>query len=87
MADNERVPSIGEVLEVLATYRIQLVEERGEQKVKNLPISDEWGAGRTAMTLILQNPGKWDYLLDNEETRDGAYKIALSFLQETADEA
>tara|TARA_Y100000310_G_C20519256_1_gene732818 strand:- start:633 stop:881 length:249 start_codon:yes stop_codon:yes gene_type:complete len=73
MVDNERILSVGEVLEVLATCRTQLVAERGEHCVKNLPISDEWGNGRTSATLLLKDPECWKHLLEDEETRNSVY--------------
>ena len=82
MVNDEGIPSIGEVLEVLATYRVQLVAEQGEQQVQNLPISDEWGDGRTSATLLLKEPGRWEYLLEDEKTRGRIYKTVLS-LQES----
>lgn len=78
MTNSEEIPSIGEVVEVLAIYRAQLIAELGEQRVKTLPISDEWGNGRTSMTLLLQNPEGWKHLLQDEKTRNAVYQTVLS---------
>jgi len=85
MASDQGAVSIGEVLEVLTTYRADLIARDGEEKVKNLRPSDEWGNGRTSMTLLLSDPAKWAYLLNDEETRTAVYRNVLAFQESPAE--
>ena len=84
VADKEETPSVGEVLEVIATYRAQLVAEHGEKWVKNQPTSDDWGAGRMAVALLLKEPDHWRHILNDEVTRRRAHEWILSLLKTPA---
>ena len=84
MADKEETPSVGEVLEVIATCRAQLVAKHGEKWVRDQPISEDWSAGRTAATLLLKEPNQWEHLLNDEVTRRRAHEWVLSLLKTPA---
>lgn len=59
--------SKGKVLEAIKTHRMKL----GEERVRRMPISDEWGHARTLLMLLLQNPDDDWYQsgLDDEAIR------------------
>ena len=81
---NGDIPSVGEILELAAIYRVELVAKRGEEWVKNHPISNEWGDGRTTATLLIKEPGRWDHLLDEEKTGQRVYQALLDLQKHLA---
>ena len=64
-----------EVLEKIAKYRRSL----GEERVKRIRISDEWGNAKTLVFLLLKEPQDEWYRsrLDDQETREAVYKKIL----------